>query len=175
VLLSTARRDNGISNPSTPTLIKALSKDGAFFVSGRFVFTQIRTERKKVPPECSEGVLLSTARRDNGISNPSTPTLIKALSKDGAFFVSGRFEFTQIRGSRPKPGDLTSFGIQYNCLFSTFWLDPKSSQKDQDFEFDSLCRSYSEGSSLTSSKGFSTDFVTRCLAHELTAMLSIGV
>jgi hypothetical protein len=50
-----------------------------------------RTERKKGTPERSEGVLLSTARRDNGIFNPSTPTLIKALSQDGAFFVSGRF------------------------------------------------------------------------------------
>jgi hypothetical protein len=85
------------------------------------------------------------------------------------------FKRYQLLGSRPKPGDLTSFGIQYNCLFSTFWLDPKSSQKDQDFEFDSLCRSYSEGSFLTSSKGFSADFVTRCLAHELAAMLSIRV
>jgi hypothetical protein len=35
---------------------------------------------KKGPPERSEGVLLSTARRDHGIYNPSTPTLIKALS-----------------------------------------------------------------------------------------------
>ena len=52
---------------------------------------------KKGPPERSEGMLLSTARRVNGICNPSTPTLIKALSKDGAFIVLGRFEFTQIR------------------------------------------------------------------------------
>ena len=66
VLLSTARRDNGIFNPSTPTLIKARSQDGAFFVSGRFEFTQKRTEMKKGPPERNEGVLLSTARRDNG-------------------------------------------------------------------------------------------------------------
>jgi hypothetical protein len=57
----------------------------------------------------------------------------------------------------------------------TFWLDPKSSQKDQDFEFDSLCGYYSEWISPTSSKGFSSDFITRCLAHELTAMLCIGV
>jgi hypothetical protein len=64
---------------------------------------------------------------------------------------------------------------EINFFSSTFWLDPKSSQKDQDFEFDSLCGSYSEGSFLTSSKGFSTDFVTRCLAHELAAMLSIRV
>jgi hypothetical protein len=65
---------------------------------------------------------------------------------------------------------------EYSSFFSsTFWLDPKSSQKDQDFEFDSLCRSFSEGSSFTSSKGFSADFVTRCLAHELSAMLSIRV
>ena len=79
MLLSTARRDNGICNPSTPTLIKALSQDGAFFVSGRFEFTQKKTEMKKGPPERSEGVLLSTARRDNGICNPSTPTLIYVL------------------------------------------------------------------------------------------------
>jgi len=79
VLLSTARRDHGICNPSTPTLIKAQSQDGAFFVSGRFEFTQKRTEMKKVPPERSEGVLLSTARRDHGICNPSTPTLIYEL------------------------------------------------------------------------------------------------
>ena len=46
---------------------------------------------KKGPPERSEGVLLSTARRDNGIFNPSTPTQKKALSQDSAFFVSGRF------------------------------------------------------------------------------------
>ena len=52
---------------------------------------------KKGPPERSEGVLLSTARRVNRICNPSTPTLIKALSKDGAFIVLGRFEFTQIK------------------------------------------------------------------------------
>lgn len=64
----------GGSNPSTPTLIKALSQDGAFFVLGRFEFTQKRTKRKKEPPERSEGVILSTARRDNGICNPSTPT-----------------------------------------------------------------------------------------------------
>ena len=69
----------GGSNPSTPTLIKALSQDGAFFVSGRFEFTQKKTEMKKGPPERSEGVLLSTARRDNGICNPSTPTLIYVL------------------------------------------------------------------------------------------------
>ena len=37
----------GGSNPSTPTLIKAQSQDGAFFVSGRFEFTQKRTEMKK--------------------------------------------------------------------------------------------------------------------------------
>ena len=72
VLLSTTRRDNGIYTPSTPTLIKALSWDGAFFVLGRFEFTQIRTKMKKGPPERSEGVLLSTARRDNGIYTPST-------------------------------------------------------------------------------------------------------
>ena len=52
---------------------------------------------KKGPPERSEEVLLSTARRVNGICNPSTPTLIKARSKDGAFIVLGRFEFTQIK------------------------------------------------------------------------------
>jgi hypothetical protein len=34
---------------------------------------------KKAVPERSEGVLLSTARRDNGIYNPSTPTLIYVL------------------------------------------------------------------------------------------------
>jgi hypothetical protein len=34
---------------------------------------------KKGPPERSEGVLLSIARRDNGIYNPSTPTLICVL------------------------------------------------------------------------------------------------
>jgi hypothetical protein len=78
-------------------------------------------------------------------------------------------------GINTKPGDLTSVGIQYYCLFSTFWLDPKSSQKDQDFEFDSLCRSYSERIFLPLSKGFSADFVTRCLTHELAAMLSIRV
>jgi hypothetical protein len=71
--------------------MKALSQDGAFFVSGGFEFTQIRTKRKKEPPEHSEGVLLSIARRVNGIFNPSTPTLMKALSQDGAFFVSGDF------------------------------------------------------------------------------------
>ena len=32
---------------------------------------------KNGPPERSEGVLLSTARRDNGICTPSTPTLIQ--------------------------------------------------------------------------------------------------
>lgn len=62
-----------------------------------------------------------------------------------------------------------------SSLSPTFWLDPKSSQKDQDCEFDSLWRSYSEWIFLTSSKGFSSDFVTRCLAHELAAMLSIRV
>ncbi len=65
MLLSIARRDNGICNPSTPTLIKARSKDGAFFVLGRFEFTQIRTEKEKEPLERSEGVLLSIARRDD--------------------------------------------------------------------------------------------------------------
>jgi hypothetical protein len=62
-----------------------------------------------------------------------------------------------------------------SSLSPTFWLDPKSLQKDQDSEFDSLCRSYSEWTYLSSSKGFSSDFVTRCLAHELAAMLSISV
>lgn len=62
-----------------------------------------------------------------------------------------------------------------SSLSPTFWLDPKSWQKDQDCEFDSLWRSYSEWIFLTSSKGFSSDFVTRCLAHELAAMLSIRV
>ena len=62
-----------------------------------------------------------------------------------------------------------------SSLSPTFWLDPKSSQKDQDCEFDSLWRSYSEWIFLTSSKGFSSDFVTRCLAHELAAMFSIRV
>ena len=57
---------------------------------------------KKGPPERSEGVLLSTARRDNGIFNPSTPTQKKARSKDGAFFVSGRFEFTQKKDGKEK-------------------------------------------------------------------------
>jgi len=36
---------------------------------------------KKGTPERNEGVLLSTARRVNGICNPLTPTLIKARSK----------------------------------------------------------------------------------------------
>ncbi len=77
--------------------MKALSQDGAFFVLGRFEFTQIMAKMKKGPPERSEGVLLSTARRVNGICNPSTPTLIKALSIDSAFIVLGRFEFNQIK------------------------------------------------------------------------------
>ena len=51
---------------------------------------------KKGPPERSEEVLSSTARRVNGICNPSTPTLMKALSIDSAF-VLGRFEFNQIK------------------------------------------------------------------------------
>ncbi len=34
---------------------------------------------KKGPTERSEEVLLSTARRDHGIYNPSTPTLICVL------------------------------------------------------------------------------------------------
>jgi hypothetical protein len=33
---------------------------------------------KKAPPEPSERVFLSIARRDDGISNPSTPTLSKS-------------------------------------------------------------------------------------------------
>ena len=103
----------GGSNPSTPTLIKAQSQDGAFFVSGRFEFTQKRTEMKKAAPERSEGVLLSTARRDNGISNPSTPTLIKAQSQDGAFFVLGLFEFTQIRTKMKK----VALSVAKECFY----------------------------------------------------------
>jgi hypothetical protein len=53
--------------------------------------------KRKIIPERSEGVLLSIARRVNGICNPSTPTLMKAQSQDGAFIVLGRFEFNQIK------------------------------------------------------------------------------
>jgi len=66
------------SNPSIPTLKKALSKDGAFFVAERFQFTQKRKGMKKALPERSEGVLLSIARRVHRICNPSTPTLSKS-------------------------------------------------------------------------------------------------
>ena len=61
---------------------------------------QGRWKTEIATPERSEGVLLSTARRDIGFSNPSTPNLMKALSQDGAFFVSGGFEFTQTRTER---------------------------------------------------------------------------
>jgi hypothetical protein len=61
-------------------LKKALSQDGAFLVARRFQFTQKRKGMKKAPPERSERVLLSIARRDDGFCNPSTPTLIKARS-----------------------------------------------------------------------------------------------
>ena len=63
------------SNPSIPTFKKALSKDGAFFVAGRFQFTQKRKGMKKGLPERREGVLSSTALRDNGFCNPPAPTL----------------------------------------------------------------------------------------------------
>jgi hypothetical protein len=43
--------------------------------------------KQKSIPERSEGVFLSIARRVNGICIPSTPTLMKAQSQDGAFFV----------------------------------------------------------------------------------------
>ena len=36
---------------------------------------------KKEPPERSEGVLLSIARRDNGIFTPSTPNLFNTHIK----------------------------------------------------------------------------------------------
>jgi hypothetical protein len=52
---------------------------------------------KKAPPERSERMLLSIARRDDGFCNPSIPTLKKALSQDGAFLVVRRFQFTQKR------------------------------------------------------------------------------
>jgi hypothetical protein len=68
---------------------------------------------KKAAPERSEGVLLSTARRDNGISNPSTPTLIKAQSQDGAFFVLGLFEFTQIRTKMKK----VALSVAKECFY----------------------------------------------------------
>ena len=51
---------------------------------------------KKGSPERSEGVLLCTARRDNGIYNPSTPTLVILNLKMDAFFhcTSGQRDLT---------------------------------------------------------------------------------
>ncbi len=66
------------SNPSIPTLKKALSQDGAFLVVRRFQFTQKRKGMKNGPPERNEGVLLSIARRVQRICIPSTPTLSKS-------------------------------------------------------------------------------------------------
>ncbi len=48
---------------------------------------------KKGPPERSEGVLLSTARRDGGICNPSTPAkeaLLNFFEELGCFLVPFR-------------------------------------------------------------------------------------
>jgi hypothetical protein len=74
-----------------------------------------------------------------------------------------------------KHTEYSSFIFYSSTFCPIVGLDPKSSQKDQDFEFDSLCGFYFERIFSTSSKGFSSDFVTRCLAHELAAMLSIRV
>lgn len=46
-----------------------------------FSFQDVLSSLKKGPPERSEGVLLSTVRRDNGICNPSTPLFIKFMGQ----------------------------------------------------------------------------------------------